>query len=176
VHDFLQAWYVDQNLDSLGGFIATDNSENYLADRGMLPNDVFLSYWASLFYSAFEERPGLVRFESLKDAISYEEPDFPTESRLSYRNDPGSNFAIVVPELAALSLFPPEKVPQEKLDPPSQLLWHLRNQYFKSNEKENRLYLVVYSTTGTGLLQETSVLYWIREQAGRKLAAFQGTE
>jgi hypothetical protein len=106
-----------------------------------------------------------------------EEPDSPTESRLSYRNDPsGNNFAIVVPELAALSLFPPEKVPQEKLDPPSQLLWHLRNQYYKSNEKENRLYLVVYSTTGTGLLQETSVLYWIREQAGRKLAAFQGTE
>jgi len=176
--DFLQAWYVEQNFDSLGRFLAEDNSTRFLIDRGALPKGAFMSYWMNLFASAFDERPGMVRFESLKDAIGYPERSrIKSQPQLTYLNEPSKDhFAIISPNAAADPLFPPSDIPMGQLGPPSQFLRHLREKYFSHDSGQNGMNLVVYTTNGAGLVQETSVLYWIKEPTGWKLAAFQGTD
>jgi hypothetical protein len=54
-------------------------------------------------------------------------------------------------------------------DPIANYLWHLSQAY------KNKLYIVLYSTKGAGLLRETAILYWIQEGDSWKLAAFKGT-
>jgi hypothetical protein len=175
--DFLQTWYVEQNLDWVGRFVAEDDSTRFLITRGVLPKGTFMSYWASLFDSAFDERPGAVKFDSLKEAIGYPEPSrLRSQPKLTNLNEPLEDyFAIISPDSAADSVFPQSGIPAGQLDPPAQFLRHLREKYYNSNPGQNGLNLVVYTTNGQGLVRETSVLYWIKEQTGWKLAAFQGT-
>ena len=136
------------------------------------PTSIVISFPESS--EPFKEAPSL----SLKEAIGYPEPSrIRSQPKLTYLNEPSKDyFAIISPDSAADSLFPQSNIPSGQLDPPSQFLGHLREKYFSSNPDQNRLSLVVYTTNGDGLVRETSVLYWIKEQTGWKLAAFQGTD
>ena len=44
------------------------------------------------------------------------------------------------------------------------------------NDSENNLNVVIFVNKGTGLVQESIVLYWIRESGLWKLAVFQGSD
>jgi hypothetical protein len=99
----------------------------------------------------------------------YEEPSYPPSApQLKYLNSPVEDgFAIIIADSAANPLFPSPNAPLGELDPSSAFLSHLRKDYFSGDPNQNRLSLVVYTTKGEGLVRETSVLYWIKRQAGR---------
>jgi hypothetical protein len=178
VRDFLQTWYVERNLDSLSRFLADDNAAQFFISGGVFPKGTLSSYWSALFFAAFPEWPGVAKVESLRDAITYPEPaHLRSQPQLSYLNDPAEDhFAIIEPDSSADALFPQRDIPSSQLDAPSQFLRHLREKYFSGNPNRNTLNLVVYITNQKGLVPETSVLYWIKEQGGWKLAAFEGTD
>jgi hypothetical protein len=180
VRDFLSEWYVRQNLDGLDRFIAKDNAAYALAERGILPDGVVRSHWATLFSQAFEEGPGADRVPELPNAITYQEPSLPKfVPPLKYENEnpAADHFAILAPDSTAeTALLPSERVNSDQMDPAAQFLRHLKLTYRTKDLEHNKLFIVVYATAGTGLLKEGVVQYWIQESGTWKLAAFQGTD
>jgi hypothetical protein len=180
VREFLNEWYVRQNLDLLvDRFLATDNSVRALSQRGFLPDGTVKAYWSNLFAQAFEAGIGTVRFKELPEAIVFKGAALPKySSPLSVTNESSSSdgFAILAPDsIAESSFFPPNEAKID-LDPVAQYLLHLKQEYRNKNPLQNRLSIVVYSTYGPGLLREGAVLYWVKEGDSWKLAAFQGTD
>jgi len=181
VREFLNQWYVRQNLDLLvDRFLAADNSVRALSERGFLPDGTQKSFWSNIFAQAFETGIGTVRFQELPQAIVFKGADLPKSvAPLTFMNEsPGSDgFAILVPNSPAEGSFlPPNEMKPERPDPVAQYLFRLKQQYRTKDPLQNRLSVVVYTTYGPGLLREGAVLYWIKESDTWKLAAFQGTD
>lgn len=180
VREFLNEWYVRQNLDGLSRYLAEDNAARSMAELGFLPGGAVRSYWDSLFAEAFENGPGAEHFLELSNAIQYREPSLPVSAAsLRYLNDnpEQDHFAILAPNsIADVALLPPTPGQGEQMDPSAQFLKHLKETYRAEDPKQNRLLIVVYLATGAGLLKETAVSYWIKEGTAWKIAAFQGTD
>jgi len=176
VREFLQDWYVKQNMDELAGFVARDNAMDWSVSLGALPRGVSRSEWDTLFTRAFVDGPGTVRFPELASAIQLPQP---IAAQFFDQNEQTIDhvFAILSPNgIAGKSYFPPDDVPDGQLDASASFLRHLKREYFREPLSENRLNVVAFVNAGKGLVQEGCILYWIKEAAGWKLAAFQGTD
>ena len=180
VRRFLTEWYVKQNIDALGQFVAKDNAVRALIAAGYLPEGTFHARWSDIFSEAFEGGPGAVHFSELANAIEYRQPNLPeVVTPLLHLNDHPSDdhFAIIAPQPPAnLMYFPADDVTNEEMDSSSRFLRHLKQEYVGQNPDEGNLQLVIYTTIGPGLLHEGCVLYWIKETGRWRLAAFQGTD
>lgn len=177
VRAFLQAWYVDRKSpNELKGYIAKDNGFNLPSTTA--PSKTPLAAARTdpvrqLFTGAFvENKVGMESMQpkSLGDAIEYP----PAKKSMAIRTMSRENclasveFAVCKPDQLPKGAVLPVTKPSGK-DPVANYLWHLSQAY------KNRLYIVLYSTKGAGLLRETAILYWIRENNSWKLAAFKGT-
>jgi hypothetical protein len=170
VQAFLREWYVQADYAGLQRFVAQDN-----VFRGNSTQSGEVQ-WLNFFRAA--SKPSGVKLTSLKDAISYSEPNLPKRSKtLQYINltsakklaDP---FAIVDPESAPRgSYFPSTDLAEarQQLSARGRYFDHLKRTY------SGRLYLVVYATKAP-LIPEGVVLYWILEGPDWKLAAVQITD
>ena len=176
VHNFLLAWYVEHNFDRLLGFVAKDNVYNE-ANFKSLGVKSAASLWSRLFSDAFEKSEA--RISKLEGALLYRTPVFDDSSvKLKYVNariiDAGTaSYAIIDPDsLPSGALFPSlDAVDQRRVkwDVQAQFLDHLRKAYAK------KMYVVVYAVIAAGLVRETAVQYWIKEDNCWKISAFQGT-
>jgi hypothetical protein len=175
VRAFLQAWYVDkQSPDALKSFVAKDNGFNLApaAPPSRTPlTAARVDPQHELFARAFVSPPIGARFEppkSLSDAVEYPPAKAPGAMTRSARGVIlTSEFAIYTPEAAKGSFLPVSK--PSAGDPVTTYLYHLTQAY------KGKLYVVVYTTKGAGMLKETAVTYWIEENGSWKLAAFMGT-
>lgn len=178
VQSFLQAWYVDRKgPEELKSYIARDNGFN-LTQTAPSPNAPVTAARADpvnqLFTGAFTQAPigsEAVRLKSLSEAIEYS----PAKKPPTMRRKTTSGNCMTSLELA---ICKPDQLPKGTVlpaakpsgnDPIANYLWHLSQAY------KNKLYIVLYSTKGAGLLRETAILYWIQEGDSWKLAAFKGT-
>jgi len=173
VRAFLQAWYVDKKLDDLKSFVAKDNG--FSLQQTPSSNRPSTSRAAdplnTLFRGAFPppkvgERSASPP-KSLNEAIEY-----PPAKNPSARAAPGvivtNEFAIYPAEALPKGSYLPIKKPAGN-DPVADFLYHLTQAY------KGKLYVVLYTVKGAGMLQETAVTYWIQENGAWKLAAFMGT-
>ena len=177
VQSFLQAWYVDRKSpDELKSYIAKDNGFNLLppTSANQPVTEARADPVEQLFRGAFTPVPigaEIAAPKSLRDAIEYPPAKRPVTERAAIQQPPcltSETFAICKPDqLPKGSVLPTEK-PTGK-DPIANYLWHLATTY------KGNLYIVLYTTTGAGLLKETAILYWIPEGGTWKLAAFMGT-
>jgi hypothetical protein len=176
VRAFLQAWYVDkQSPDSLKSFVAKDNGFNLApaAPPSKTPlTAARVDPVHALFARAFVSPPIGARYEppkSLSDAIEYPPAKAPGAMTRSAKGVIlSSEFAIYTAEAAPKGSFLPAAKPSVG-DPVTNYLYHLTQAY------KGRLYVVVYTAKGAGMLKETAVTYWIQENGSWKLAAFMGT-
>jgi len=178
VRDFLQAWYVDRKSpEELKSYIAKDNGFN-LEQSAQLPTPTRAAAASTdpvnrLFTNAFTKPPlgaELAAPKTLSEVIEYAPAKKPgaMASRGQQSCMTSIEFAVCKPEQLPRGAVLPANKPSGK-DPVANYLWHL-NQDYKS-----KLYIVLYSTKGAGLLRETAILYWIQEGNSWKLAAFEGT-
>ncbi len=177
VHEFLENWYVQQNIDRLSQFVAQDNAVRALTIKGVLPQGALIAPWVDIFYRAFDS-VGAIHIDALTEAIDYVEPSYsPSMAHLSYSNEKPSvdHFAIISPTSAAY-FFPADNLTDSDLDSAAQFLRHLKRDYASEAVTQNRVQVVVYVTKGAGLVREACILYWINESGVWKLAAFQGTD
>ena len=178
VQSFLQAWYVDRkSTDELKSYIAKDNGFSLLplTSANLPVTAARADPVQQLFRGAFTAVPigaEIATPKSLRDAIEYPPAKRPvTERAVSQQPSclTSETFAICKPDqLPKGSVLPTEK-PTGK-DPIATYLWHLVTTY------KGNVYIVLYTTTGAGLLKETAILYWIPEGGTWKLAAFMGTD
>lgn len=186
VREFLQAWYVDRKSpEDLKSYVARDNGFN--VGRSQAKGPVALAQQEpvnELFTGAFTK--GTIRSESalpqtLGEMIEYAPAKKlqaiaganPKPKQASKQYQP--NCAMASEEFAVCK---PEELPRGTVLPGSKplssdalamYLWHLSQDY------KGKLYVVLYSTKGAGLLRETAIQYWIQEDGAWKLAAFKGT-
>jgi hypothetical protein len=176
VRAFLQAWYVDKKSpDELKTFVAKDNGFNLTAAAATSKAPLTAARADpvhSLFAGAFVSVPVGMRLEpakTLSDAIEFPPAKAPGAMT---RSSPGalvsSEFAVYKPEALPKGGFLPARKPGGN-DPVANYLYRLTQAY------KGKLYVVVYSTKGAGMLRETAVTYWIPENGVWKLAAFMGT-
>jgi len=176
VQSFLQAWYVDRKSpEELKSYIARDNGFNLTqpspkaAVTGVRADPV-----NQLFTGAFTKVPigsEAVRLNTLSEAIEYppaKNPPMKTRKTTSGNCMTSLEFSICAPDQLPKGTVLPAAKPSGN-DPIANYLWHLSQAY------KNKLYIVLYSTKGAGLLRETAILYWIQEGDSWKLAAFKGT-
>jgi hypothetical protein len=178
VQSFLQAWYVDRKSpNELKSYIAKDNGFSLLplTSANRPATEARADPVQQLFRGAFTPVPigaEISAPKSLRDAIEYPPAKRPVTERAVTQQPPcltSETFAICKPDqLPKGSVLPTEK-PAGK-DPIATYLWHLATTY------QGNLYIVLYTTTGAGLLKETAILYWIPEGGTWKLAAFMGTD
>ena len=178
VRTFLQSWYVERKSpEELGSYIAKDNgfaltqsAQPPNAPRTAAPTDPV----KALFTGAFTKGPvgaEAAMPKTLSDVIEYgpaknvRAATAKTPFRCSLTS---IEFAICKPEELPKGSVLPMSKPSGK-DPVATYLWHLSQNY------KDKLYIVLYSTKGAGLLRETAIQYWIQEGGSWKLAAFQGT-
>lgn len=176
VQQFLQAWYVDKKpATELKSYIAKDNGFNLpqLSPSGAPLTAARTDPVTQLFTGAFVNRPLTGEFvppKTLGDAIEYPPAKRPSTARSTGPSCLTSEqFAICKPDQLPKGAVLPATKPTGK-DPVANYLWHLTQAY------KGRLYVVLYTTKGAGLLRETAILYWIEEGNSWKLAAFQGTD
>src|ERR1019366_7957316 len=125
-----------------------------------------------LFSDAFETSNS--RIESLRDALRFEVPSFADPGvHLKYVNNDdiehgNAQYAIIDPDsLPDGTLFPAMEGlgnDRNEWDIQAQFLDHLRT------TSRKQLFVVVYTTHGSGLVNETVFQYWIREGDSWKLA------
>ena len=176
VQQFLQAWYVDKKPASeLKSYIAKDNGFHLaaLSPTGRPLTEARADPVDQLFAGAFVKVPIGAEFlppKTLSDAIEYPPAKRPSTARTSGRPSclTSSQFAICTPDQLPKGAVLPATQPSGK-DPVANFLWHLTQAY------KGKLYVVLYTTKGAGLLRETAILYWIEEGDAWKLAAFEGT-
>jgi hypothetical protein len=177
VRDFLQAWYVDrQSPEQLKSYIAKDNGFN-LAQNAQ-PSTARAATASidpvnRLFTGAFAKGPTkaeLATPKTLSEVIEYAPAGKPRAKASTGQQSclVTIEFAVCKPEQLPKGAVLPANKPSGK-DPVANYLWHLNQNY------KNKLYIVLYSTKGAGLLRETAILYWIQEGSSWKLAAFEGT-
>jgi len=177
VRDFLQAWYVDrQSPEQLKSYIAKDNGFN-LAQSAQ-PSTARAATALTdpvnrLFTGAFTKGPigaELATPKTLSEVIEYAPAKKPAAMASTGQQTclTSIEFAVCKPEQLPKGAVLPANKPSGK-DPVADYLWHLNQDY------KNKLYIVLYSTKGAGLLRETAILYWIQEGSSWKLAAFEGT-
>ncbi|HYW39057.1 MAG TPA: hypothetical protein VE957_13160 [Terriglobales bacterium] len=177
VRDFLQAWYVDrQSPEQLKSYIAKDNGFNLVQKAqptGGREAATATDPVNRLFTDAFTKgtsKAELARPKTLSEMIEYA-PAKKTASTASSGQlscMASIEFALCKPGQLPKGAVLPANKPSGK-DPVANYLWHLNQDY------KNKLYIVLYSTKGAGLLRETAILYWIQEGNSWKLAAFEGT-
>lgn len=176
VREFLQAWYVDRKSpDELRNYIAKDNgfhSPSNTTSKAPV-TAARVDPVQQLFTGAFTRVPvgsESVRPKTLSDAIEYAPAKRPSTARATGQTSclTSTDFAICKPDQLPKGTVLPTTKPSGN-DPVANYLWHLSDAY------KNKLYIVLYSTKGAGLLRETAILYWIQEGKSWKLAAFQGT-
>jgi hypothetical protein len=176
VQQFLQAWYVDKKpAAELKGYIAKDNGF-YLPQLNSSNRPLTAARTdpvAQLFDGAFVRGPltaEIVPPKTLSDAIEYPPAKRPSTARSTGPSCLTSvQFAICRPDQLPPGAVLPARKPTGN-DPVAKYLWHLTQAY------KGKLYVVLYTTKGGGLLRETAILYWIQEGGDWKLAAFQGTD
>ena len=177
VRDFLQAWYVDRKSpEQLKSYIAKDNGFNLA--QGAQPSTARAASASTdpvnrLFMGAFTKGTVGAEFaapKTLSEVIEYAPAKKSTAMASTGQQTclTSIEFAVCKPEQLPRGAVLPAKKPSGK-DPVANYLWHLNQDY------KNRLYIVLYSTKGAGLLRETAILYWIQEGSSWKLAAFEGT-
>lgn len=177
VRDFLQAWYVDrQGPEQLKSYIAKDNGF-YLAQSAQ-PSTTRAATASTdpvnrLFTGAFTKGPigaELGTPKTLSEVIEYAPAKKPAARASTGQQTclTSIEFAVCKPEQLPKGAVLPANKPSGS-DPVANYLWHLNEDY------KNKLYIVLYSTKGAGLLRETAILYWIQEGSSWKLAAFEGT-
>jgi hypothetical protein len=177
VRDFLQSWYVDRkSAEQLKSYIAKDtgfkleqNVRSSSANTAAASTDPV----SQLFTRAFTQGPVGVESvtpKTLSEAIEYAPAKRPAAVASSGQQNclATIEFAVCKPEQLPKGSVLPANKPSSK-DPVANYLWHLNQDY------KNKLYIVLYSTKGVGLLRETAILYWIQEGNSWKLAAFEGT-
>lgn len=177
VQQFLQAWYVDKKPASeLKSYIAKDNGFNLrqLSPTGRPITEARGDPVNQLFAGAFAKVPigaQIVPSKTLSDAIEYPPAKHPSMSRGSGQRSclTTTEFLVCRPEQLPPGAVLPATQPSGK-DPVANFLWHLSQSY------KGKLYVVLYTTKGAGLLRETAILYWIQEDNSWKLAAFEGTD
>lgn len=177
VQQFLQAWYVDKKpAAELKSYIAKDNGFilPQLRPSGAPLTEARTDPVDQLFAGAFVKGPltaEIVPPKTLSDAIEYPPAKRPSTMRSSVQNSclTSNEFAICRPDQLPRGAVLPASKPSGN-DPVANFLWHLRTSY------KGKLYVVLYTTKGAGLLRETAILYWIQESNSWKLAAFEGTD
>ena len=177
VRDFLQAWYVDRKSpEELKNYVAKDNGFS-LPSNAQSSNALMTAARTDrvnqLFTGAFTKVPigsEYVPPKTLSDAIEYAPAKRPSTRRTTSRENclTSVEFAICTPDQLPKGAVLPATKPSGN-DPGANYLWHL------SHASKGKLYVVLYSTKGEGLLRETAILYWIQEDNSWKLAAFKGT-
>jgi|SRR5580693_299218 hypothetical protein len=177
VQEFLQAWYVDRKSpEELRSYVAKDNGFT-LAQKAHPANAPALAVQvdpvSQLFNGAFTKAPAgleLTRPKTLGEMIEYA----PAKKQAAMASSgqqtclSSNEFAVCKPEQLPKGAVLPASKPSGN-DPVASYLWHLSQVY------KNKLYIVLYSTKGAGLLRETAIQYWIQEGNSWKLAAFEGT-
>jgi hypothetical protein len=174
---FLQAWYVDKKSPTeLKSFVAKDNAFNLQqqksAAKGRSSAQV-ADPLTQLFRGAFSQPKRGERAapppKTLSDAIEYPPAKAPGERTMN------TSGAIITDDLAIYRAdsqqaksFLPAKKPSGS-DPVANYLYHLTQAY------KGKLYVATYAVKGAGMLHETAVTYWIREDGAWKLSAFVGT-
>ena len=161
-------------------YVAQENMVTASIDAGELPPGVRHSGWTTLFSQAFENGPGTVHFDTISQAIGFVAPKLQESApRLLYLNqDPENDHFAVFALNSAISemYFPSNGIPDADLDTEARFLRQLRMKYGNGGSGDSRLQVVVYTTTGRGLLKEGCVLYWINENGLWRLAGFHGTD
>jgi len=187
VREFLQAWYVDRKSpEELRSYVAKDNGFT-LAQQAQpskaLATAAQVDPVNQLFTGAFTKRPMGVELalpKTLNEVIEFSPPKIPAKKQAANQAAMPSTDTLLKDCMASIefALCKPEQTPKGALlpaskpsgkDPVANYLWHLSQDY------KNKLYIVLYSTKGAGLLRETAILYWIQEDNSWKLAAFEGT-
>ena len=182
VRNFLQAWYVDRKSpEELKSFVASDNAFNQQppnpvaaapAGRGpsrarSAPPDPLREFFRGAFPPSKVGERAAPPPKSLSDAIEY-----PPARVQGARTMPGSiitnEFAIYPAGSQAAKSFLPAKKPTGN-DRVAAYLYHLTQAY------KGKLYVVVYTAKGSGMLRETAFTYWIQENGAWKISAFMGT-
>jgi hypothetical protein len=171
VEDFLEAWYVRRNYSQFRSYIAQENAyeAEAKANKPRVSQDLLI---AGLFHDAFipvpQQQPQITGrlsdfiYSPLVSALGQEIR--PTLDRREQGNRLFSVFTV--------DQFPPGGVvPRTRpRDDAALFLFRLRQKY--------ELRVVIYVTEpDRGVLQETAVMYWIRQRDGAwKLAAYEGTD
>jgi hypothetical protein len=166
VKAFLTTWYVNRDFKTLDRFVAEDNVVTFAEPE--VVRDGPPVKWIDIFRDAFSTTTNRGRLEELSDAITYYDPVLPPEvAPFKYLNaGQGDPFAIVdltsVPKHVFFS---------------STFLGHLEDKYGSVKDKESwrDLALVIYVIKPKkGLIPETAITYWIREDEKWKIAAYRG--
>ena len=184
VKAFLTTWYIDRDLDTLGAFVARDNVFAY--NKGQFTHGLTsMSAWKELFGGAFVAHTSALHPAALGEVLdNYQPPTMPPGTKeLTYLNAgddglPKDRFAIInVSSLPPGSLLPTPAT-QERSSRNRSFLVHLVSGYHSEGDPTSAdLAIVVYLIRPhTGLVRETAVTYWIREEGLWKLAAYNGTD